>query len=95
MLENWVWNKDIMKRLSKHFTTGESLPIELIDKKIEAKNLNQAIFTLRQLFFGTFDFLLHTASDQKLLDIEDSKDKAYSIGNLRKEIVKDGFKVNT
>ena len=95
MLENWVWNKDIMKRLSQHFTTGESLPIELIDKKIEAKNLNQAIFTLRQLFFGTFDFLLHTASDQKLLDIEDSKDKAYSIGNLRKEIVKDGFKVNT
>ena len=63
MLENWVWNKDIMKRLSKHNITGESLPVELIDKKIEAKNLNQAIFTLRQLFYGTFDFLLHTASD--------------------------------
>lgn len=47
MLENWVWDKDIMKRLSKHFKTGESLPVELIDKKIEAKNLNQAIFTLR------------------------------------------------
>lgn len=40
MLENWVWNKDVMKRLSKHFITGESLPVELIDKKIEAKNLN-------------------------------------------------------
>ena len=63
MLENWVWNKEVMKRLSKHHLNGGSLPDELIDKKIEAKNLNQAIFTLRQLFLGTFDFLLHSASD--------------------------------
>lgn len=40
MLENWVWNKEIMKRLSKHHENGESLPEDLIDKKIEAKNLN-------------------------------------------------------
>lgn len=47
MLENWVWDKTIMKRVSKHFETGEQLPDDLIDKKIGIKNLLEATFTLR------------------------------------------------
>jgi len=47
MLENWVWNKDVMKRVSKHFETGEQLPDDLIEKKIGIKNLLEATFTLR------------------------------------------------
>ena len=47
MLENWVWNKDVMKRVSKHFESGEPLPDELIAKKISIKNLLEATFTLR------------------------------------------------
>jgi len=47
MLENWVWNKDIIRRLSKHFESGEPLPDDLIEKKIAAKNLLEATFTLR------------------------------------------------
>lgn len=34
MLENWIWDKDILKLVSKHFKTGESLPDDLIEKKI-------------------------------------------------------------
>lgn len=68
MLENWVWNKEILKRVSKHYETGEGLPNELIDKKLEIKNLNEASFTLRQIHYGTFDFLLHSANDQTLID---------------------------
>ena len=63
MLENWMWNKEVMKRVSKHHGSGEGLPEDLIDKKLAVKNLNSASFTLRQIFFGTFDFLLHSASD--------------------------------
>ena len=67
MLENWMWNKKVIKRISKHYKTGEPLPEELIDKKLKIKNLNNAIFTLNQCFYGTFDFLLHTANDNNLL----------------------------
>jgi Zn-dependent oligopeptidase len=35
MLENWVWDKEVLKRLSKHEDTGESLPNELIEKKLK------------------------------------------------------------
>ena len=39
MLENWVWDKSILQRVSKHFETGEPLPDEMIEKKIAIKNL--------------------------------------------------------
>ena len=46
MLENWIWNKEIIKKVSKHHINGQSLPEELIDQKIKIKNLNAACATL-------------------------------------------------
>ena len=43
MLENWCWDKDILKRLSKHVETGAQLSDELIEKKIALKNHNGAL----------------------------------------------------
>ena len=40
--------------------TKEPLPNNLIDSIIAAKNLNVALLTLRQIFFGTYDMILHT-----------------------------------
>ena len=64
MLENWVWHEDVLRRLSKHIDGGDSLPRELIEKKLAIKNLNEATFTLQQIFYGTYDIVLHTASDK-------------------------------
>jgi thimet oligopeptidase len=46
MLENWIWNKDILKKVSKHYKTGEPLPQDLIEKKIATKNEYVATETL-------------------------------------------------
>jgi Zn-dependent oligopeptidase len=32
MLENWVWDNTMLKRLSKHFKTGEPISDEFIKK---------------------------------------------------------------
>jgi Zn-dependent oligopeptidase len=61
MFENWVWDKEMLKRLSGHYLRPtETLPEELIQKMLAAKNLNQGLHNLRQISFGFFDFDLHT-----------------------------------
>jgi Zn-dependent oligopeptidase len=67
MLENWIWDKNILRKVSKHYKTGLPMPDDLIDKKIATKNENIATKTLNQIFLGTIDLLLYSANDKPLL----------------------------
>ena len=58
-MENFCWNKDVLKKLSKHYKTGQPLPDELIHKLIASKQFNAGLFLMRQCEFGLFDFELH------------------------------------
>ncbi|KAF4674563.1 hypothetical protein FOL46_004573 [Perkinsus olseni] len=59
MLENWCWEKDILKRLSCHYKTHEPLPDDLIEKLIKSRDANEGINTQRQLVFDNFDQTIH------------------------------------
>lgn len=52
MLEEWLLEKEILAMVSSHYKTGESLPNELIDKIIEAKNIAMGNWILGQLFYS-------------------------------------------
>ena len=96
MLENWIWNKDILKKVSKHYKTGEPLPQELIEKKIQTKNEYVATETLSQIFLGTLDFLLYSASDDKLLAQDGNNTSSSVLSKMRHNIKKkNGFVVDT
>jgi oligopeptidase A len=58
-MENWCWEPEALAFISGHYETGEPLPKELLDKMLAAKNYQAAMFILRQLEFGLFDFRLH------------------------------------
>ncbi len=60
MLEHWVWDRDVLRRFSKHHQTGAPLPDELLDAMVRAKNVSSGIVTLRQLFFSRMDFAFHS-----------------------------------
>ncbi|MDC0612147.1 oligopeptidase A [Vibrio sp.] len=62
-LENWCWEEEALAFISGHYETGEPLPKEMLDKMLAAKNFQSAMFILRQLEFGLFDFTLHTQYD--------------------------------
>ena len=62
-MENWCWEPEALAFISGHFETGEPLPQELLEKMLAAKNYNAAMFILRQLEFGLFDFRLHAEFD--------------------------------
>lgn len=62
MLERWAWNPQVLKKISKHYKTGEPLPDELIARMIAAKNFGAGGGYLRQNFFAQYDMTLHTAN---------------------------------
>ncbi|MCX8959465.1 oligopeptidase A [Erwinia psidii] len=62
-MENWCWEPQALAFISGHYETGEPLPQELLDKMLAAKNYQAALFILRQLEFGLFDFRLHAEFD--------------------------------
>jgi len=76
MLENWVWSKSILNRLSGHYTDlNKKLPSDLISKMLQARDFNQGYFYTRQLFLGLFDYTIHT--DSKTSDVTKLHDELY------------------
>lgn len=67
-LENWCWQPEALTFISGHYQTGEPLPAEMLEKMLDAKNYQAALFILRQLEFGLFDFKLHTQKDPDILN---------------------------
>ena len=60
MLENWVWDREVLQSLSGHYLDrSKPLPAELLNKMLAAKNVNSGLVTLRQLLFGSVDQLYH------------------------------------
>ncbi|MGX2975444.1 oligopeptidase A [Ursidibacter arcticus] len=66
-LENWCWEEDALAFISGHYETGEPLPKDKLTQLLKAKNFQAAMFVLRQLEFGIFDFRLHLAKPRENL----------------------------
>ena len=63
LLERWAWDPQVLKKISKHYKTGEPLPDDLIQRMIAAKNFGAGGTYLRQDFFAQYDMTLHTAKE--------------------------------
>ena len=58
-MENFCWEWDVLQHMTAHVDTGESLPRELFDKMIAAKNFQSGLQMLRQIEFSLVDMHLH------------------------------------
>ena len=58
-MENWCYDKKTLGGLTQHIHTGESLPDDLYEKILAAKNFRSGSNFLRQLYFGFLDMALH------------------------------------
>ena len=58
-MENFAWEWDVLRHMTRHVDTGAPLPRELFDKMVAAKNFQSGLAMLRQIEFALFDMRLH------------------------------------
>lgn len=68
MFEEWMWNKEMLKKVSSHYKTGESLPDKIIDKMIELKNLTSGMHVHRQCMLSRMAYEYFKAGKIKDVD---------------------------
>ena len=76
ILENWAYEKEYLDLWAKHYQSGETMPAELIEKLIAAKNYLAAYANVRQLSFGMTDMAWHTLKTPYEGDIVEFEHKA-------------------
>ena len=58
-MENWCYDKATIDKMAVHYETGESIPSDLWNKVVAAKNYRAGSMMLRQLQFSVTDLQLH------------------------------------
>lgn len=59
ILENWIWDYDILSSFARHYETSEVLPRETFDNLLNAKNVSSGFNTLRTLRACIYDMNLY------------------------------------
>jgi oligopeptidase A len=62
-MENYAWQPDVLRGITRHVDTGASLPDDKITQLLRTRSFQAGLATLRQLEFALFDFRLHAEHD--------------------------------
>jgi Zn-dependent oligopeptidase len=60
MLEYWLKDPGVITGISRHFETGEPMPMEMVNQFIRSGQQLPTVFEIRQAAFALLDFELHS-----------------------------------
>ncbi|MBI4370167.1 MAG: Zn-dependent oligopeptidase [Elusimicrobia bacterium] len=85
IFENWVWDKDILKKISGHYLDkSKKLPDDLLDRMIMAKNMDSGLRYLRQTFFASVDLKYHAGRKADTTAVYEKLQKEISLVPMTK-----------
>lgn len=59
IMENWCYEEEALNLFAKHYETGETIPMEYVEKIKESAAFMEGMATVRQLSFGMLDMGWH------------------------------------
>lgn len=59
IMENWCYEEEALNLFAKHYETGETIPMEYVEKIKESAAFMEGMATVRQLSFGLLDMGWH------------------------------------
>jgi len=62
-MENFCWEWEVLRHMTRHVDSGEPLPRALYEKMTAAKNFQSGLAMVRQIEFALFDMRLHSDFD--------------------------------
>ncbi|WP_299161253.1 M3 family metallopeptidase [uncultured Tenacibaculum sp.] len=87
VLENWCYEKEALELFAKHYETGETIPMEYVQKIKESASFHEGMQTLRQLSFGLLDMNWHGGEPpQTITSVKDFETKAFSETQLYPDV---------
>lgn len=86
ILENWCYEPEALALFAKHYETGETIPMVLIDKIKKAANFQEGMQTLRQLSFGILDMSWHAADPSGITNVKAHEEAAFENTKLYPEV---------
>ncbi|MDT0686311.1 M3 family metallopeptidase [Autumnicola psychrophila] len=88
VLENWCYEKEALQLFAKHYKTGETIPMELVEKIKESANFHEGMATVRQLSFGMLDLSWHGIDPTNISNVKAHEDEAFEPTKLYPDVDK-------
>jgi peptidyl-dipeptidase Dcp len=77
VMENWCYEKEALELFAKHYQTGETIPMELVEKIKESASFLEGLATVRQLSFGLLDMGWHGQDPTSITSLKDFETKQF------------------
>ncbi|MFD0699388.1 M3 family metallopeptidase [Myroides pelagicus] len=77
VMENWCYEKEALELFAKHYQTGETIPMELVEKIKESASFLEGLATVRQLSFGLLDMGWHGQDPTAITSLKDFEVKQF------------------
>lgn len=74
MMENWVWEPEVLNLFARHYKTNQPIPAKLLAGMQAARTLGSGIETEGQLYLGEMDQAFHTAPNGEVDPVQKAQD---------------------